>query len=127
MGRAAVQTDVAEGAVEPDHDTQRCHRATALGSDDRAGAGREAAIGGEGLAKIGVHRDQPAAAVLGRDIPELNHQPKVAGWIKDHVPGQPGDLSGPQASLGSQQHIWARQRATKDQYTLIFGSELRPI
>ena len=104
MGRAAVQTDVAECAVEPDHDTQRRHRPAALGSDDRSAAGRETAIGGEGLAKIGVHRDQSAAAVLGRDIAQLDHRTDVAGRIEDHVPGQVGDLTGPQASLGGQQH-----------------------
>ena len=61
------------------------------------------AIGGEGLAKIGVHRDQSAAAVLGRDIAQLDHRTDVAGWIDHHVPGQVGDLNGPQASLGGQQ------------------------
>ena len=61
------------------------------------------AIGGEGLPKIGVHRDQSAAAVLGRDIAQLDHRTDVAGWIEHHVPGQVGDLTGPQASLGGQQ------------------------
>ena len=61
------------------------------------------AIGGEGLAKIGVHRDQSAAAVLGRDVAQLDHRTDVASWIEHHVPGQVGDLTGPQASLGGQQ------------------------
>jgi site-specific recombinase XerD len=44
MRRAAVETDVAKRAVEPDHDAQRRHRATALGAEriatmiQRAGA-----------------------------------------------------------------------------------------
>ena len=63
----------------------------------------EPAVGGEGCAKIGVHWDQSAAAVLGRGIAQLDHRPDVAGWIDHHVPGQVGDLTGPQASLGGQQ------------------------
>ena len=66
-------------------------------------AGRKTAIGGEGLPKLGVHRDQPAAAVLGRDVAQLDHRTDVAGRIEDHVPGQVGDLTSPQASLGGQQ------------------------
>ena len=104
MGRAAVQTDVPECAVEPDHDAQWRHRTAPLGSDERAAAGRETAIGGECLAKLGMHRDQPAAAVLGGDVAQLDHRTDVAGRIEDHVPGQVGDLTGPQASLGGQQH-----------------------
>jgi hypothetical protein len=103
MGRAAAQTDVAEGAVEPDHDAQRRHGAAALGSDDRSAAGRTSAVGDEGLAKIGVYRDQSAAPVLGRNVAQLDHRTDVAGWIEDHVPGHLGDLNGPEASLGRQQ------------------------
>ena len=103
MRRAAVQTNVAECPVEPDHDTQWRHWPTALGSDDRSVASRKTAIGGEGLPKIGVRRDQPAAAVLGRDIAQLDHRTNVASWIKDHVPGQVGNLTGPQASFGGEQ------------------------
>ena len=62
------------------------------------------AIGGDGLAKVGVCRDQPAAAVLGGDVAQLDHRTDAAGRIEDHVPGQVGDLTGPQASLGGQQH-----------------------
>ena len=51
------------------------------------------------MAKIGVHRDQPAAAVLGRSIAQLDH----AGWINHHVPGQLGDLNRAEARLGGQQ------------------------
>jgi hypothetical protein len=81
----------------------RRHGAAALGSDDRSAAGRETAIGGEGLPKIGVHGDQSAAAVLGCDVPELDHGSDVAGWIEHHVPGQVGDFTGAQTSLGGQQ------------------------
>ena len=104
MGRAAGETNVPKCAIEPDHDTEWRHRTAALGSDDRPDAGREAAIGGEGLAKVGVSRDQTAAAALGREIAQLDHRPDVAGRIEHHVPGQVGDLTGPQASLGGQQH-----------------------
>ena len=65
--------------------------------------GRETAIGGEGLPKIGVHWDQSAAAVLGRNVAQLDHRTNVAGWIEHHVPGQVGNLTGPQARLGGQQ------------------------
>ena len=60
----------------------------ALGSNDRSDAGAKTAIDGEGLAKIRVHRDEPAAAVLGRVIAQLDHRPDVAGWILHHVPGR---------------------------------------
>ena len=60
--------------------------------------------GGERLAKIGMQRDQSAAAVLGGDVMQLDHRTDIAGWIKHHVPGQMGDLTGPQTSLGGQQH-----------------------
>jgi hypothetical protein len=103
MRRAAGETDVAKCAIEPDHDTQRRHGASAIGSNERSDVGREVAVGGEGLAKIGVHRDQSSAAVLGGDIPQLNHRTDVAGWIEHHVPGQLGDLTGTEASLGGQQ------------------------
>ena len=99
MRRAAVETDVPECAVEPDHDAQRRHRTAALGSDDRSAAGGETAIGGEGLAKIGVHRDQPAAAVLGRDdraarsptrCRRLDRAPcPRSGWRSHRPAGQP--------------------------------------
>ena len=36
-------------------------------------------------------------------IAQLDHRTDVAGRIEDHVPGQVGDLTGPQASLGGQQ------------------------
>ena len=36
-------------------------------------------------------------------IAQLDHRTDVAGRIEDHVPGQLGDLTGPQASLGGQQ------------------------
>jgi hypothetical protein len=65
MGRAAAETNVAECAVEPDHNTQRRHGATALGADEQSDADRKVAIRDEGMPKIGVKRDQPAAAVLG--------------------------------------------------------------
>jgi len=66
-------------------------------------ANRESAIGGESLPKIGVHWDQSAAAVLGGNIAQLDHRTDVTGWTDHHVPGQVGDLSGAQASLGGQQ------------------------
>ena len=50
-----------------------------------------------------MHRDQSAAAVLGRGIAQLDHRTDVAGWIEHHVPGQLGDLTGPQARLGGEQ------------------------
>ena len=50
---------------------------------------------------IGINR---AAAVLGRGIAQLNHRPDLAGWIEHHVPGQVGDLTGPEARLGGKQH-----------------------
>ena len=37
-------------------------------------------------------------------VAQLDHRTDVAGRIEDHVPGQVGDLTGPQASLGGQQH-----------------------
>jgi hypothetical protein len=98
-----VQTDVAKRAVEPDHDAKRRHRTAALGSNDSSEAGPEPAVGGEGLPKIGVHWDQPATAVLGRNIAQLDHWTNVAGWIEHHVRGRVGDLTGAQASLGGQQ------------------------
>ena len=64
---------------------------------------RETAIGSEDLPKIGVHWDQSAAAVLGGNVVQFNHPPDVASWIDHHVPGQVGDLTGPQASLAGQQ------------------------
>ena len=73
MRRAAVEANVAKRAIEPDHDTQRRHRPASLGADDRSDASRVTAIGGKGVAKIGVHRDQPAAAVLGRSIAQFDH------------------------------------------------------
>ena len=36
-------------------------------------------------------------------VAKLNHRTDVASRIEDHVPGQVGDLTGPQASLGGQQ------------------------
>ena len=45
----------------------------ALGADDGAEAGREPAVGGEGLPKIGVYWDQSATAVLGRNIAQLDY------------------------------------------------------
>ena len=48
-------------------------------------------------------RDQSATAVLGRNVPQLDHRTNVARWIEDHVPFQVGDLTGPQASLGGEQ------------------------
>ena len=53
--------------------------------------------------KIGMHRDQPAAAVLGRIIAKLDHIADVAAAIKHHVPGQVRDLAGAQSGLGRQQ------------------------
>ena len=103
MRRAAVEANVPEGAIEPDYDTQWRHRPAALGLNERSAAGRETAISSERLPKIGVHGDQSAAAVLGCDVPELDHGSDVAGWIEHHVPGQVGDFTGAQASLGGQQ------------------------
>ena len=37
-------------------------------------------------------------------IAQLDHRTDVAGRIEHHVPGQLGDLTGPQASLGGKQH-----------------------
>ena len=68
-----MQTNVAKRAVEPDYDTQWRHRPAALGLNERSAAGRETAISGEGLPKIGVHWDQPATAVLGRNIAQLSY------------------------------------------------------
>ena len=87
------QTTMLSGVMAP----------TALGSNDRSVASRATTIGSEGLAKIGVYRDQSAAAVLGRNVAQLDHRTNVAGWIEHHVPGQVGDLTGAQASLGGQQ------------------------
>src|ERR1022692_1065584 len=61
------------------------------------------AVGGESVAKVGVDRDQASAVVLGDGIAQLDHRTDIAGWIEDHVPGQLGDLTGPQASLGGEQ------------------------
>ena len=36
-------------------------------------------------------------------VAQLDHRTDVAGRIDHHVPGQVGDLTGPQASLGGQQ------------------------
>jgi hypothetical protein len=58
-------------------------------------AGREPAVGSEGLPKIGVHWDQPAAAVLGCNIAQLDHRSDVTGWTDHHDPRQVGDLTGP--------------------------------
>ena len=44
----------------------------------------ETSIRVEGLAKVGVHRDQSAAAVLGRVIAQLDHRTNVACRI-DHM------------------------------------------
>jgi len=63
----------------------------------------ETSIRVEGLAKVGVHRDQSAAAVLGRVIAQLDHRTNVACRIDHHVPGQIGDLTGTQARLDGQQ------------------------
>ena len=48
----------------------------------------------------GINRPLPFLAAM---IAQLDHRPDVASWIKHHVPGQFGDLTGPQASLGGQQ------------------------
>src|SRR5580704_3372715 len=104
MRRAAIETNVAKHTIEPHHDAQRRHGTTSLGSDERSNAGREAAIRGEGVAEIWVDRDQASAAVLGRGIAQLDHHTDVAGWIEHHVPGQLGNLTGSQASLGGKQH-----------------------
>ena len=50
-----------------------------------------------------MYWDRPAAAVLGCVIAQLDHRTDVGGRIDHHVPGQVGDLTGPQASLGRQQ------------------------
>ena len=104
MRRAAVETNVAKRAIEPDHDTQRRH-GTPPRSDRMTGPMpvERSAIGGEGLAKIGmtgINRPLPFLAAM---IAQLDHRTNVAGWIEDHVPGQVGDLTGPQAGLGGQQ------------------------
>ena len=51
-----------------------------------------------------MHRDQPAAAVLGGVVAQLDHRTDITDWIEHHVPGQVGDLTSPQPSLGGQQH-----------------------
>ena len=103
MGRAAVETDVVKCTIEPDHDTEWRHRATALRSNDRTHAGRETSIACHCRAKVGVNGDQSAAAVLGRGITQLDHRTDFACWIEHHVPGQLRDLTGPQARLGGEQ------------------------
>jgi hypothetical protein len=99
------ETDVAKRAVEPDHDAQRRHRATALGADDGSDAGWKVAIGDKGLPKIGVHWDQSAAAVLGGGIAQLDHRTDGAGRTDHHVPGQVGDLTGRNPALAASNTI----------------------
>jgi hypothetical protein len=52
------------------------------------------------LAKVGVHRNQSSAAVLGRGIAQLDHRTDISGRAKHHIPGQLGNLTGTQARLG---------------------------
>ena len=59
----------------------------------------ETSIRVEGLAKVGVHRDQSAAAVLGRVIAQLKSPNRCRLSDRPHVPGQIGDLTRTQASL----------------------------
>ena len=52
--------------------------------------------------------DRGAPGSIGRSrswlrFAELDHGTNVASWIEHHVPGQVGDLTGAQASLGGQQ------------------------
>jgi hypothetical protein len=95
MRRAASQPNILEGAIEPDDDAERRHRTAALGLNHGSEAGREPAVGSEGLPKIGVDWDQPAAAVLGCNIAQLDHRSDVTGWTDHHDPRQVGDLTGP--------------------------------
>ena len=103
MRRTTVETEVAKCPIKPDHDAQRRHGAAALGLNKWPNAGRGTAICGECLMQIGVHRDQSSAAVLGRSIAQLDYRADITGRIKHHVPGQFGNLTGPQASLGGKQ------------------------
>jgi hypothetical protein len=50
-----------------------------------------------------VNGDQSAAAVLGRKIAQLDRRTDTARRIEHHVPGQLGDLTGPQGRLGGEQ------------------------
>ena len=98
-----LKANVPEGAIEPDYDTQWRHRPAALGLNERSAAGRETAISSERLPKIGVQRGSIGRSRSWPRVPELDHGSDVAGWIEHHVPGQVGDFTGAQASLGGQQ------------------------
>ena len=65
--------------------------------------------------KIGMNRDQPATAVLGGDIAQLNHRTDFASGIEHHVPGQVGDLTGAQAALAASKTITRLRRGCRMQ------------
>ena len=52
----------------------------------------------------GLHRNAAAAVLLGDAVVQLDGLADLAGRIEHHVPGQPGDLAGPQAGLDREQH-----------------------
>ena len=73
-----------------------------------------------------MHRNDPAAALLGGAVAQLDDAADPPGRIEHHVPGQVGDLARPQAGLGRQQHDHAiAQRiagaAGKDQQIVEIG------
>ena len=51
-----------------------------------------------------IDGDQPTASLLGCAITQLDHAADFASGIEDHVPGQLGDLAGPQSGFDRQQH-----------------------
>src|ERR1019366_2390657 len=119
MRRAAFQADLVERSVEPNHDAQRRHLATALGANDvcrvsrrlgprslgpRSLAPRRLAPRRERLAQVGMKGDQPPTALLGGTVAQLNDAADLALGIEHHVPRQRGNLASAHAGFRRQQH-----------------------
>jgi hypothetical protein len=104
MGGAAGETDSATGEGEPVDVADGRHRLATLGSDDRPGATCQQAPSGEGGLQRRVDRNAAAAVLLGDAVVELDGLADLAGRIEHHVPGQIGNLAGPQPGFGRQQH-----------------------
>src|ERR1019366_7860544 len=100
MRRAAFQADLVERSVEPNHDAQRRHLATALGANDvcrvsrrlgprslepRSLAPRRLAPRRERLGQVGMNGDQPPTALLGGTVAQLNNAADLALRIEHHV------------------------------------------
>jgi len=99
MRRAASEADGPVRLLEPVDDTDRVHRTAARRSNDRPRRDRACHPPSQGVVKVRVDWDQPAALVLRGRIAKLNDRGEIASRIQNHVPRQLRYLSGSQPSF----------------------------